>query len=90
MNRTIYLLFTLINLQKSTRMTFTPYITRAIINLPPTSHRLTASTSGQHVAYTAGPGTRPPPLPPKELIAPAARGSDSVARKLETVSWCLE
>jgi len=40
-----------------------------------------------HASYTAGPGTRPPPLPPKELVAPPVGGSDPVVRELKTVSF---
>jgi STAM-binding protein len=40
-----------------------------------------------HAPYTAGPGTRPPPVPPREVIAPPSRGPDPVARELKTVSF---
>ncbi|KAI0265418.1 hypothetical protein BC834DRAFT_879357 [Gloeopeniophorella convolvens] len=50
-------------------------------------HLLPKKSEPVHPPYRNGSTPRPPPLPPKELVAPAPGGADPVARELKTVSF---
>jgi STAM-binding protein len=53
-------------------------------------HPLPKKSQPVHASYATGPSTRRPPLPPKELVAPAPGKVDPIARELKTVIFPRE
>lgn len=50
-------------------------------------HPLPKKSQPAHGSYNTGPTTRAPPLPPKEMVAPASGRADPVVRELKTVTF---
>ncbi|KAH9974434.1 hypothetical protein BGW80DRAFT_1304054 [Lactifluus volemus] len=53
-------------------------------------HPLPKKSQPVHASYATGPSIRRPPLPPKELVAPAPGRVDPIARELKTVIFPRE